>query len=1028
VTRASRGRHGRRRPLPAVTVVALVAALVAGTAALTWASGAIRGPGATSAASVRPPVTGNPLVNSLLGRMSLAEKLRLLEWATVPGQPETATLAGLRRLGIPALHLAEGPLGTPWQPAPAMTAPLGVAATFSRADAYANGEGLGRDARALGWQAVARPFGAIDTGAAGAQAGASFGEDPLLAGGTAAAEIAGIQAQRTMAVAGGYPAGPAGPGVAPSAAALHEIYLQPVEDAVRAGAAGVLCSAASAAPGTTAGGAAPGTTAGGAAPGTTAGGAAPGTTAGGAAPGTTSSGTTAGAAAPGVGTAAGGPGSGAAANGAGTAGTSAGGTTTGTGTGAGAAGSAAGTAGAAARTVPAGAATGPTAPGVPGAVPANGATPGRGAKPGTGATSGGVPGAQGTAGTPAGPGTPGGATASAGRAACGNPGLLIQILRSELGFTGFVLAGPGANPGTPSLGSGLDGEIPAAGRAAVKYFTPAALRAAIASGTITTATVSQAAATVLTEMARFGLLGPQPARRAAAGPARADAQVISRTATDAATLLKNAGRALPLSPAALGSLALIGPGASQVIGTGPPGGAAPGTTVGTAAGTATGTAAQPPGTLQVLRRDPAARLTFAVGDDMTGTPVPAAALTHEGQPGLVRTGTGQGPPRVVSVLDNTLAGHDALTPGSGHTWTGELTVPATGTYWIGLGTGGAWGALTLDGTVIARDGPPQAAPPAGPGAPAGAAPVPTTDGLENLRARVTLASGTHTIGVTEWPDGSGRPVQARLDWVTPAERQANVSAAVAAARAARSAVVFAWGNGAAALPDGQDQLIRDVAAVNPDTVVVLNTPGPIAMPWLGAVRAALEMWYPGAVGGMATANVLLGRTDPAGRLPVTWPATTGRFRRNQPTGIFVGYRRYDKDGIAPLFPFGYGLSYTRFAYSALTWHAEPGGGLVVRLRVTNAGRRAGAAVPQVYLGAPAVAPRGAAFAQRALAAYTRVSLRPGESRTVTVTVPERQLQYWQETRGWVTAPGPRPLYAGGDERASALAATVVIPR
>jgi beta-glucosidase len=85
-------------------------------------------------------------------------------------------------------------------------------------------------------------------------------------------------------------------------------------------------------------------------------------------------------------------------------------------------------------------------------------------------------------------------------------------------------------------------------------------------------------------------------------------------------------------------------------------------------------------------------------------------------------------------------------------------------------------------------------------------------------------------------------------------------------------------------------------------------------------------------------------------------------------------------------------------------------------------------VPQAYLGAPAAAPPGAAFAQRALAAYTRVSLLPGESRTVTLTVPERQLQYWQDARGWVTAPGPRPLYVGGGERASALSATVTIPR
>jgi beta-glucosidase len=983
-------------------VVAVACALVAGTAALTWASGAIQGPAATSAASI-PPVTGNPAVDTVLGRMSLADKLRLLEWVSTPGQ-QSVTLPGLRALGIPPLRLAEGPLGTARQPSVAMTAPLGVAATFSRPDAYANGVVLGRDARALGQQAVARPFGALGTAAAGGPAGSGFGEDPLLAGGTAAAEIAAIQAQGTMAVTGGYPAGP-GSGVTPRSAALHEIYLPPVEAAVRAGAAGVLCSpggpgSGTAAPGT----AAPGT----GAPGTGTG--APGTVPGGHGAGTATApaGTaTAGAATPPVGAAvagaaapAAGPATAPAANGVRPA-------PTGT-----------GTAPADGVTAPAGAGTSPTAA----------ATAGAGTRaPGTGS------GATGT-GTTA---TSGPARATAGQAACGNPGLLIQILRSELGFTGFVLAGAGANPGTLSLDSGLDGEIPAAGPAAARYFTPAALRAALASGTITAVTVSQAAAAVLTEMDRFGLLGPQPAHRAAAEPVAADERVVSRTATDAATLLKNSGHALPLPPAALGSLALIGPGAAQVIG------------ADAAGGNGAGIATRRPGTLQVLRQDPAAHLSFAVGDDMTGTPVPASALTHQGQPGLVRSSTGHGATRVVSVLDNTVAGHDALPAGSGHTWTGELTVPATGTYFLGLGTGGSWGALTVDGTVVAQDGPGQDAAPAPAGtavpgtaalgtaapgtapagtAPAGGALVPTTDGLENLRARVTLTAGIHTLGVSESPDGSGLPVQARLDWVTPAGQQSNLAAAVATARAARAAVVFAWSGGGTGLPDGQDRLIQDVAAVNPDTIVVLNTPGPVAMPWLGAVRAVLEMWYPGDGGGQATANVLLGRADPAGRLPVTWPASPGQMSRKQPTGIFVGYRRYDKDGLAPLFPFGYGQSYTRFGYSGLSWHAVPGGGLVVRFRLVNAGHRAGQAVPQVYLGAPASAPPGAAFAQRALAAYTRISLGPGQSRVVTLTVPQRQLQYWQDAHGWVTAPGPRRLYVGVDERSSALAATVTIPR
>src|SRR6266566_1292900 len=545
----------------------MVAAMVAGTAALTWASGAIQGPATTSAASTQPPAAGNPLVSTLLGRMSLADKLRLLEWATATGQ-QAAILPGLRRLGLPALHLAEGPLGTVRQPPAALTSPLGVAATFSRADAFADGAVLGRDARALGQQAVARPFGVIDAGAAGERAGAGFGEDPLLAGGTAAAEISGIQAQGTMAVADGYPPGTGGSGVAASSVALHEIYLQPVEDAVRAGAAGVLCSPAG--PGTTA---AAGATGG-----------AAGATAGGAPPGAT----------------------GPAADGAGTVTAPAGatvhaGAATAPGGGAGQATAAAGPAGTA--TVPAGSAT---APGGSATVPAGSATvpAGAPAAPAGSATAPGgsatvpagsapaAPGAPGTAGNPGaatGPGAAGspGATEPVSKSPCGNPGLLIQILRSELGFTGFVLAGPGANPGTLSLDSGLDGEIPAPGRTAARYFTPAALRAALASKTITTATVNQAAATVLTEMDRFGLLGLQPAHPAAA-PAAADARVIARTAADAATLLRNSGHALPLGPAELSSLALIGPGADQVIGTGPAAGPAPGAGRGTATGTAAG--------------------------------------------------------------------------------------------------------------------------------------------------------------------------------------------------------------------------------------------------------------------------------------------------------------------------------------------------------------------------------------------------------------------------------------------------------
>jgi beta-glucosidase len=538
----------------------------------------------------------------------------------------------------------------------------------------------------------------------------------------------------------------------------------------------------------------------------------------------------------------------------------------------------------------------------------------------------------------------------------------------------------------------------------------------------------------------------------------ADEQVVQQTAQDAATLLKNDSSALPLSPADLSSLALIGPGAGQTI------------AVGQAGENAAGIVSRQTGTYQVLqqmlRRDPAARVSYAVGDDMTGTPVPASALTHSGQPGLLRTSNRDGSTSVVAQLDNTRSSGQALPAGSSYTWTGDLNVPAAGSYWVNLGLLGAGGSISLDGKQIAATGFLNGtAPRYGVLRPGDNSVLPTTDGLDNLRTQLSLTAGSHPLTVTIAADASGDPVQARLNWVTPAQQQANTAAAVNAARHAKTAVVFAWSTGAldSPLPEGQDQLIADVAAANPDTIVVLNTSDPVAMPWLGQVKAVLEMWYPGDTGGYATANVLLGHTDPAGRLPFTWPATLGQGVANQPAthpertsngvdangkfcttpgspfggpqctttyteGIFVGYRWYDQQHETPLYPFGYGLSYTRFAYSGLHWAPARRGGLDVAFRVTNTGSATGDEVPQVYLGAPASRPAGAAFASRALAAYGRLTLRPGQSQLVWLHVPPRQLQYWDTQSGrWVTAAGPRPLYVASNERGAELTTTVTIP-
>ena len=198
------------------------------------------------------------------------------------------------------------------------------------------------------------------------------------------------------------------------------------------------------------------------------------------------------------------------------------------------------------------------------------------------------------------------------------------------------------------------------------------------------------------------------------------------------------------------------------------------------------------------------------------------------------------------------------------------------------------------------------------------------------------------------------------------------------------------------MPGEQDRLIAEVAAVNPNTIVVLNTGQAVAMPWLDKVRAVLEMWYTGDEGGWAAANLLTGKTSPAGRLPFTWPrrledglatdpahperssrGIAGKTRYDE--GIDLGYRWFDRHGIEPLFPFGFGLSYTRFDYSRLSVRRASDGGLDVECTVRNVGARPADEVVQVYLGAPETPPAGAAFAVRALADFARITLAAGES-------------------------------------------------
>jgi beta-glucosidase len=236
---------------------------------------------------------------------------------------------------------------------------------------------------------------------------------------------------------------------------------------------------------------------------------------------------------------------------------------------------------------------------------------------------------------------------------------------------------------------------------------------------------------------------------------------------------------------------------------------------------------------------------------------------------------------------------------------------------------------------------------------------------------------------------------------------------LAAARAAKADVVVVFASkwqvesldaGSLELPEGQDHLIEVIARANPNVVVVLETGNPVAMPWLGNVRAVVQAWYSGQAGGAAIADVLSGKVNPSGRLPMTFPRSAEQAPRSTIPGLGllddgsssividyvegsdVGYRWYAAQGREPLFPFGFGLGYTEFAHEKPA--AKTGRDLTAAVVVTNQGKRGGADTPQLYL----VSRNGQPM--RRLLAFAKVNLEPGESRAVTLKPDLRVLADW----------------------------------
>ncbi len=664
-----------------------------------------------------------------------------------------------------------------------------------------------------------------------------------------------------------------------------------------------------------------------------------------------------------------------------------------------------------------------------------------------------------------------------GTFACGNDSTLTRILRDEIGFKGFVTSDWGAVHAIKFINAGLDMEMPgpakAGGFSIPSFFDlepapppppqghgisdeiaemmgghipeePAPARfnlgdfgtkldqrkmaEALKDGSVDEAAITRAAGRVLYEMVKFGYLDGQSKHDVTEQVVEANAAIIKKTGEDAAVLLKNEGGALPLKAADLDSVVLIGPTALQVD------------SIGINGERSVGLPERQVGPLDALKKISGnANIRFAVDDDMTGTPVPASAFSHDGKPGLERTGVGT--PQTDAEINFT--GTNALAPNSTVTWKGTLNAPYGGRYWIYLQAMGTNATISLDGKRLAGTGVRQ-------GGVHGDILqanqdncIPTLDRLDNVRRVVALNAGPHQIEINTSPDTSNVPVQVRLNWYPPEQRKTDHEAAIAAAKNAKTAVVFVWTRlqPVFGLPGEQDKLVEEVAAVNPNTIVVLNTSQPVALPWVNKVKAILEMWWPGDEGGWATANVLAGKTSPAGRLPVTWGEKLSDYASTDPRypersqkgvdgkttyseGVNVGYRWFDHEKVAPLFAFGHGLSYTSFAYSGLKTSKASDGGLDVQVRIKNTGAMESDEVPQVYLGAPAEIPAGVQFPVQALGAFDRVHFAAGEEKVVTLHVPLRQLQYWSTAGGkWVTASGKRSVSVGASSRDLRLEAT-----
>lgn len=598
-----------------------------------------------------------------------------------------------------------------------------------------------------------------------------------------------------------------------------------------------------------------------------------------------------------------------------------------------------------------------------------------------------------------------------------SPHLIRDIIKGDWAYDGVMLSDWRGVHSTAAIAAGLDLEMPGPG----KYLTKENVLKAIEQGEMDEAELDDRARRVLEMVLKC--------TRDLKAPGEANTprhqELARRVAEDAIVLLKNEGDVLPFDPRAVKTVAVIGPNAEQARLGG--GGSA---------------SVSPPYGVSVLdgilkRCGPGVEVVYAEGCGLRGelsvvtgeclrvSDAPDAAQGLQAE--LFNSHQLEGEPVCRTVHRQVDFSWGWASPAVGIPrneysirWTGCVVPRQTGRHLLGAAAFGDFRLYVDDELWIDEWG--------------------TQGGEDKVRTNIVrnrpieLAAGQPVKVRLEFNKTANPPV-IRLEWREPQVPDPVAAAADVAAKADAAVVCAGISNSYEGglldrdnmdLPGEQNRLIEAVARANANTAVVLIGGNPLNLtPWIDKVPAVLEAWYPGQEGGNAVARVLFGDVNPSGKLPDTFPRRLedtpawgnypGDGRKvHYREGVFVGYRHFQTRGVEPLFPFGFGLSYTTFAFSNLRLSADTlraGGTLKVSVKVKNTGKRPGKEVVQLYvrdLAASVERPF------QGLKGFEKVEVAPGRTRTVAFTVSVEELSFFDvEANGWLAEPGTFEVMVGG---------------